>query len=161
VQRSEKKGGRPKKINPEIAKFLCDKLDEDCTKSLGELVAMVDAEYGVQVSEVTVSRAVRDFHYTVKTVQLRSERVLDEDVASQRVRWVKCVQLIDIKLTHQILLEVHSGVQRGEAARDLPGRDGNVYVDAPETWPRARRTARVPARARNPLPELLRRCGDL
>jgi transposase len=86
VQRSEKKGGRPKKISPEIAKFLCDKLDEDCTKSLGELVAMVGAEYDVQVSEVTVSRAVRDFHYTMKAVQLRSERVLDEDVVSQRVR---------------------------------------------------------------------------
>jgi transposase len=86
VQRSVGCGGRPKLIGDNIAKFITDTVDEDCQLALSDIQRAVEQTFGLKVSAKTISRCLKDFHYTIKIVKIRSTRRDDEDVRSSQTR---------------------------------------------------------------------------
>ena len=59
-------------------------VDADCTQTLSRLVERIEDSFSIRVSESTVSRLLRDFHYSVKRVSRVPERRNSPDVIESR-----------------------------------------------------------------------------
>lgn len=75
-QIKKKSGGhRPKKLTIEQKEALCNWIDEDCSLTLQKLrTKLLEENPQLQVSISTISRAFREFHYSMKRISFVPER---------------------------------------------------------------------------------------
>ncbi len=55
-------GGKDQKLTDLEKEQICDLLDDDCSRSLADLVEYCQREFGKTVSTSTISRVLKDFH---------------------------------------------------------------------------------------------------
>jgi len=85
----------PGKVTSEIAKFVKDKVDEDCTLTLSELKDKVQSHFHATLSPTTIWRILDGFKYTFKRLNMCTERASSEAVAQQRREYaVRLSQLL-------------------------------------------------------------------
>lgn len=69
------KCGRKKKFLQNLhGRFIARKLDDDCTLTLEQLATMLQRQYHILFSHSTIARAIKEFHYSFKRTDLRTER---------------------------------------------------------------------------------------
>ena len=80
-------GGSDEKLNDAEKERIFDELDNDCSKSLDQMVEFCRREFSKTVSKSTISRALKDFHYTIKRTHLIPEARLSANTIEDRFNY--------------------------------------------------------------------------
>lgn len=66
-----KKGGDRRSIlTNEHKDFIKKHIDDDCTITIKSIINLLQLNFGICVSRNTVSKAISDFHYTMKKISI-------------------------------------------------------------------------------------------
>lgn len=80
-------GHRPTKLNDEQREFIIGCVRDDCTVILGEIGNKVKSRYGVEVSDQTISRTLKGFHYSLKRVTRKAAAADTINCVEERYRY--------------------------------------------------------------------------
>lgn len=86
---NQKAKGRSKVLTDQEGDELCELLDENCALSLKELRTYCEGKYGKIVSESTISRVLKAFHYSFKRTCLIPECRLSERTIELRFEYAR------------------------------------------------------------------------
>jgi transposase len=87
-QTKKRRGGvQHKKLSIEHKETIRGWVDEDCSITLNRLRQRCEQDLALNVSETTIGRCLRSFHYTIKRVSLIPERRNSSDVINQRAEY--------------------------------------------------------------------------
>jgi transposase len=80
-------GRRAPKLSDERAKIIRQWVDNDCLLSLSSIRREVLRQFGTQISNSTISRILRAFHYTIKRTSIVAERASSFEVIQSRIHY--------------------------------------------------------------------------
>ncbi|XP_015782284.1 uncharacterized protein LOC107360179 [Tetranychus urticae] len=126
----KKKGGTVPKLNDSDKILIKEWLDENISLTLKDLVNKIRVELNKNVSQATVDRAIKGFHYSVKRVSLVPERRNDATTIEKRYDYAR--QFISIQHQREKIffidefgIQIHSRTNYG---RSLIGSRANRKV---------------------------------
>jgi transposase len=91
-QRTRKKPNRGNTrtlLSAEQKSIILRWLDNDCSMTLPVIRRGCLTHFGINVSESTLSRVLRSFHYTIKRTSTVAERASSQDVIEQRIAYAR------------------------------------------------------------------------
>ena len=132
---AEKRGGdRRSKLTLEVNKSLLAYVDLECTKTLHEMAEWVKSTFNIEVSNSTVDRALREFHYTLKRVTLVPERRNSVSTVELRTSYAASYRQLEVNNDDKnfvFLAEVgFSVVTRPSRGRNRRGESAYLFVTA-------------------------------
>ena len=135
----KKRGGdRRSKLSLEIKQQLLNYVDEECTKTLRELVFWVFDKFNVQLSLSTIDRSLREFPYTVKRASLIPERRNSESTIEVREAYALSYRILEANNDDKnfiFLDEVgFAVVTRPSRGRSFRGQSAYLTVPAAEIF---------------------------
>ena len=81
---AKQRGHRQQTLTSDMKDQLCDWVDEDVGIKLKDLAVKLMEKYGKSASTATISKALKEFHYSIKRVSLVPERRNTQDVIEKR-----------------------------------------------------------------------------
>ena len=111
---------------------ICEWVDHNCTLTLKELVTKTLDEWPelVSISQKTIGRGLKSFHYTFKRVSVVPERRNTEDVIENRYQYA--VEYTQLKYDNKVMVFIDEmGVQiysRASSGRAVKGQRANKTV---------------------------------
>ena len=123
---------RPTKLSVAQKHTICEWVDQNCTLTLKQLVAKALQEWLelLSISIMTIDRALKSFHYTVKRVSVVPETRNSVDVIERRYQYA--VEYTQLKFDRKVLVFIDEmGVQiwsRASVGRAVRGQRANKTV---------------------------------
>ena len=85
INKKVSRGRRAPKLSDERAAIIRQWVDNDCLLSLSSIRHEVSRQFGTQISNCTLSRILRAFHYTIKRTSVVAERASSSEVIQSRI----------------------------------------------------------------------------
>jgi len=92
------------RLTEEMILSIQDKIDEDCTITLGNLQASLRDTFGVEVSASTVDRAIDSFRYSLKRIQ--NIAIAADTPANEQLRTAFALWYLDKRLAGRTMIMV-------------------------------------------------------